>query len=169
MEHPPTVMDRRRRDSPARHVARLGAIFLLVTMVSPAGSAVPGAQLWVKTYNGPANLYDAPNALAVSTDGTKVFATGYSRGATSLDDYATVAYEASTGRALGDPLQRPGEPATSRRARVSPDGSSVFVTGTSWTTNRIDYATMAYDASTGDELWIKRYSTTRTPKPGRSQ
>src|SRR5262249_50773411 len=36
---------------------------------------------------------------------------------------------------------------------VSPDGSTVFVTGTSAS----DYATVAYDASTGAKLWVERY------------
>src|SRR5207244_2654437 len=41
---------------------------------------------------------------------------------------------------------------------VSPDGSMVFVTGTSdapWSAE--DYATVAYDASRGARLWLRRY------------
>jgi DNA-binding beta-propeller fold protein YncE len=42
---------------------------------------------------------------------------------------------------------------------VSPDGGTVFVTGSSEgnRTNR-DYATVAYNAATGQQLWVRRYN-----------
>jgi hypothetical protein len=41
---------------------------------------------------------------------------------------------------------------------VSPDGSTVFVTGESaGTSGYQDYATVAYSASTGARLWTSRY------------
>jgi DNA-binding beta-propeller fold protein YncE len=40
---------------------------------------------------------------------------------------------------------------------VSPDGARVFVTGSSDEGETSDYATVAYDASSGVELWVKRY------------
>ena len=41
---------------------------------------------------------------------------------------------------------------------VSPDGSTVFVTGRSMgKTTSFDYGTVAYDASTGAQLWVRRY------------
>ena len=55
-------------------------------------------------------------------------------------------------------------------AGVSPDGSKVFVTGYSvGSASGYDYATVAYDASTGSELWVKRYdgpgTATTAPPP----
>jgi DNA-binding beta-propeller fold protein YncE len=45
-----------------------------------------------------------------------------------------------------------------RSVAVSPDGSRVFVTGSSaTTTGGFAYATVAYDAATGARLWVARY------------
>jgi outer membrane protein assembly factor BamB len=38
---------------------------------------------------------------------------------------------------------------------VSPGGKAVFVTGTAG----YDYATVAYNAASGTQLWVKRYTT----------
>src|SRR5439155_201224 len=119
-----------------------------------------GGLLWVRRYNGPANGDDAALALGVSPGGSKVFVTGYSTGSTSSYDYATVAYNASTGARLW--VKRYNGPANGADAAfalgVSPDGSKVFVTGYSnGSTSSFDYATVAHDASTGVLLWVRRY------------
>src|SRR5439155_15895917 len=90
-------------------------------------------------------------------DGSKVFVTGESdSGRVTGFDYATVAYDASTGAKLWVARFKRGRDA--RSVAVSPDGSNVFVTGGSdGIINGIDYATGAYDASTGVKLWAKRY------------
>ena len=126
-----------------------------------AYDAPTGAQLWAERYDGPINGVDGAFAVGVSPDGATVFVTGLSYGVSSGDDYATVAYDASTGAQLW--VSRYDGPANAiddaYALGVSPDGAKVFVTGWSdGVTSSFDYATVAYDASTGGELWVSRYN-----------
>jgi hypothetical protein len=120
-----------------------------------AYAASDGTELWVQRYDGPANLSDRATDLGVSSDGSKVFATGFSVGTMGFYDYATVAYDAFTGNELW--VKRYNGPANrndvATATGVSPDGSELFVTGTS----KNDYATVAYATSSGAELWVQRY------------
>ena len=102
-----------------------------------------GAKLWTKIYNGP------DHSIAVSPDGTKVY--GGSDGA-----FASGAYDASTGAKLWAKVYDGSGSSSSIAA--SPDGTKVFVTGqVADPGGGADYATVAYDAFTGAELWAKRY------------
>ena len=123
-----------------------------------------GARLWTMRYDGTASGIDYARSAAVSPDGTEVFVTGYSSGSTSDWDYATVGYDASTGAELW--ASRYNGPSNgydfASAVAVSPDGSTVFVTGHSLSsTTYDDYATVAYDAETGTELWATRYNGPR--------
>jgi hypothetical protein len=149
---------------PVRSLSRLAAAVTLamVSMGSFPGiaSAVPGSQLWATRYNGPGNSDDGATALGVSPDGSTVFVTGTVSGSMGYFDYGTVALDASTGTELW--AKRYNGPANSddyaEELGVSPDGSKVFVTGESFGSASFDFATVAYDASTGAKLWAKRYS-----------
>jgi hypothetical protein len=126
-----------------------------------AYNAATGAQLWAQRYNGPANGNDYALSVAVSPGGTRVFVTGSSQGAGSGSDYATVAYSAATGAQLW--AQRYNGPANGNdgasSVRVSPGGTRVFVTGDSQgARSHQDYATVAYSAATGAQLWAQRYN-----------
>ena len=131
-----------------------------------AYNAATGAQLWVKSYNRPG--YDYANALAVSPTGSTVFVTGTSPGATSANDYATVAYDAATGAQVW--VKRYNGPGNgnddARSVAVSPAGTTVFVTGQSTGATSNDYATAAYDAATGAQLWVRRYTGPGTSGDG---
>jgi outer membrane protein assembly factor BamB len=124
--------------------------------------AVPGAKLWVRRYHGPGKDSDAASSVAVSPSGGRVFVTGYSTDATSFNsDYLTVAYNAATGARLW--TARYNGLGSARAVAVSPDGSTVFVTGASSALGSgPDYATVAYRASDGTQLWVARFNGTGT-------
>ncbi len=132
------------------------------TRGEPQAPAVPGAQLWVRRYNGPGNNLgndDVARSVAVSPDGTTVYVTGYSQGTIS-DEYATIAYNTATGARLW--VSRYNDPsnygAEANSVAVSPDGDTVFVTGSdNAASNGEDYVTVAYNAATGAQLWVSRY------------
>ena len=130
---------------------------------SPAAAhplAVPGAKLWVQRYNGPGNGSDVANSVAVSPGGGTVFVTGASTGATSSSDYLTVAYNAATGARLWTARYNgPGNGDDGAASvAVSPDGATVFVTGTSGGASNSDFATVAYRAADGTQLWAARFN-----------
>jgi DNA-binding beta-propeller fold protein YncE len=125
-----------------------------------AYDAATGKARWAARYKGPGDASDTVNAIAVSPDGSRVFVTGESFSGDDSDyDYATIAYDASTGARVW--LKRYNGPRhdhdLAESISVSPDGSKVFVTGQSLGDNDYDYLTVAYDASTGARLWARRY------------
>ncbi|HEX9519805.1 MAG TPA: hypothetical protein VF940_26965, partial [Streptosporangiaceae bacterium] len=84
--------------------------------------------------------------LAVSPAGGTVYVTGGDTGTSGSDDYATIAYDATTGARLwvaryNGPVGQNGANALA----VSPHSGTVYVTGQSLGTNSgYDYATVAY-------------------------
>jgi putative pyrroloquinoline-quinone binding quinoprotein len=129
--------------------------------VTVAYDAVTGARLWTARYNGPGNGLDEAHSVAVSPGGRAVFVTGTSPGRASEHDYATVAYDATSGARLW--VRRYNGPGNSyddaARVAVSSSGRTVFVTGFSaGAASGFDYATVAYDARTGAQLWVSRYN-----------
>jgi DNA-binding beta-propeller fold protein YncE len=136
-----------------------------------AYSATTGAQLWVKRYNGPGSGDDQAYSVAVSPNGKAVFVTGYSEGAAESRAYATVAYNAATGAQLWvKRYNGPGNFGEAYSVAVSPNGSTVYVTGYSYGSveGGEGYATIAYDAATGAQLWAARYSPPAPPGVARS-
>jgi DNA-binding beta-propeller fold protein YncE len=131
-----------------------------------AYNAATGAKLWLTRYNGPAKALDSATSVAVSPGSATIFVTGESTGTSSGLDYATIAYNATTGaqrwvkryNGAGNSLDLASSVA------VSPDGTTVFVTGrttsvfTGGSSQGLDYATVAYNATTGAQLWVKRYN-----------
>jgi WD40 repeat protein len=148
-----------------RQMVSLIVSTLVVLLLSGAGLArasgkiAIGDQLWVSTYAGSQNGLDNANAMVMSPDGSAVFVTGFSDG--QEEDYATVAYDAVTGHGLWTSRYDGGHRNDNAHAiAVSPDGSAIFVTGSSDRRGTgEDYATVAYDSVVGKLLWVSRYST----------
>jgi DNA-binding beta-propeller fold protein YncE len=131
-----------------------------VDYATVAYNAATGARLWAARYDAPANTWDAASSVAVSPTGRAVFVTGVSQGRASGLDYATVAYNAATGARLW--VRRYNGPGNgddgATSMAVSPTGGTVFVTGYSQgTAPGFGYATVAYNAMTGAQLWVARY------------
>src|SRR5439155_23565243 len=126
-----------------------------------AYDAATGTQLWLAVYNE-SGYGGTPYALGISPDGAMVFVTGDDYGSQSTaEGYGTVAYDAATGAELWVAIYNgPADGIDfANSLGVSPDGATVFVTGSSQGSGtQNDYATVAYDAATGTQLWVTRYN-----------
>jgi WD40 repeat protein len=125
-------------------------------------SAATGAQRWQATYRGP-GASAATTGIALSPDGSAVYVTGSAGQASGLFEYATIAYNAATGHQLWlANYSTPNVDDNAAGLAVGPDGSTVYVTGTSIAgfSTPADYATVAYRATSGDQLWAARYTVT---------
>jgi hypothetical protein len=126
--------------------------------------ATTGAQVWQATYHGPAGPTGAGSTdIALSPDGSAVYVTGSAGQANGLNEYATIGYDAATGRQLWLANYRTATVNDNATGlAVSPDGSTVYVTGTSIANYNTpaDYATVAYRATSGAQLWAARYAVT---------
>lgn len=130
----------------------------------PSGSQ---REVWVARYDGPGTSFgpaaDRAHDVVFAPDGQTVYVSGSSYAAIPgllSPDYATAAYDAETGRQLW--LARYDGPVggsdDQTALAVTPDGSKVFITGISTGKGTgSDFATIAYDAKTGEQLWLARY------------
>ena len=125
--------------------------------------ASTGQRIWQRRYAGPAGGSGYARALALTPDGATLLVTGGSAAANERTDFATLAYDASTGAQLwvrrydGPGARRHGNDAANAIA-VSPDGATAYVTGSSaGSLTNLDHATIAYDTATGRRIWTHRY------------
>jgi len=129
-------------------------------MLTVKYSGVDGSVLWQQRYNGAANSYDSPSALAIDGSGN-VVVTGVSNARFTLDEelvggeYYTAKYAAADGALLWDKRYNGLENIFDRAQAVAVDGSgNVVVTGVS---DGDDY-TAKYAAADGALLWEQRYN-----------
>ena len=111
-----------------------------------------GSQLWVTSYNGPANAWDEATALAVDAFGN-VYVTGRSRGSDTRSDYATIKYNSEGVEQWVARYNGSGDSWDEANALVVDASGNVYVTGGS----EGDYATVKYN-SEGVEQWVARYN-----------
>ena len=138
-------------------------------VVSPDGSQVYIAGTMAVGYDAAtgAQRWAAPTGLSrggflgVSPDGSRVFVTGSSANGNGTLRYTTRAFNAATGAVLWTAFDHgPGTGDDQAQSlAVSPDGSRVFVTGSSSDPKgTFRYTTIAFDAATGARRWVARYS-----------
>jgi hypothetical protein len=138
-------------------------------VVSPDGSEVYIAGTMAVGYDAAtgAQRWAAPTGLSrggflgVSPDGSRVFVTGSSANGNGTLRYTTRAFNAATGAVLWTAFDHgPGTGDDQAQSlAVSPDGSRVFVTGSSSDPKgTFRYTTIAFDAATGARRWVARYS-----------
>ena len=114
-----------------------------------------GNEIWVRRYNGPGNSSDEAYAVAVDGAGN-VFVTGESVSGT-LEDFATLKYDANGLLLWARRYNGPGNDYDSPVALAVDAAGSVYVTGSSGSAaGHPDYATLKYDA-TGNQSWVRRY------------
>lgn len=119
-----------------------------------------GAQIWLtNTFGGPDD--ELAFAMGVSPDGDRIFIAGETRVPNSIYDFLTIALDSASGAVLW--TRTYDGPAGSNDVvnsmASSPDGSRVVVTGRSHggALSRNDMATIAYDATSGQQLWVTRF------------
>ena len=133
---------------------RGGMVFVAGSTGLVAYDASTGAKLWD-------NSGGSGRSVAVTPDGHVVFVIKPIHTSGGTWDFSTAAFDAATGRQLWARRYNGRANGDDRPAAlaVSPGGGAVFVTGTSQgRTSGRDYATVAYAAATGKQLWVSRYN-----------
>jgi hypothetical protein len=119
-----------------------------------------GVEQWFQSWNGPGSANDRAVAIAVDAAGS-AYVTGKSATDTSTAghfQFATVKYASDTGAQLWA-ARYDGTGKSNVPVAIALGASAVYVTGASaGASGDDDYATVAYDASGGNELWATRYN-----------
>jgi hypothetical protein len=137
--------------------------------VTLAYSTRNGAQRWARYYNGFQDGNNIPTGIAVDHRGSRVFMTGMAQYAGSIAApiyrYQTIAYDVRSGRAVWSHafVGTTGNTDIPAAIGVSPDGTRVYVTGSSAQADRVQgqaepvngvSTTIAYYAASGRQRWI---------------
>ncbi|WP_375433976.1 SBBP repeat-containing protein [uncultured Hymenobacter sp.] len=120
-----------------------------------------GQPLWEAAYSGVGSGNGLATDVAVDASGN-VLVTGQSIGTTGSYDYATVKYATSGQQQWVARYNGPGNRSDqAAKLAVDPSTGNVYVTGRSYSATAFtssDYATLKYEAATGQQLWAARYN-----------
>ncbi|MGW4793215.1 S8 family serine peptidase [Nonomuraea sp. NPDC004297] len=119
-----------------------------------------GKEKWQARFDGPGHGTDDPRVIELTPDATKVFVSGQSSGekGTGLADWGTVAYDAATGQQLWTAMRNGPANGIDISSGMAADERAVYVTGSVVTRDtQSDVLTVAYDVTTGKELWADQY------------
>ncbi len=150
-------------------ISRMLIFLVALLLVAPTAIAEAvlsasgeGAQRWATSYQPDSPAFST--AVTLSPTGSTVYVTGGTVFGSS-SKFATLAYDASTGTkkwGANYPSTSSPEYGRGNAITVSPDGATVFVTGSSSCrdcTNPFEgFSTVAYEASTGNRLWVARHA-----------
>lgn len=130
-----------------------------------------GRRLWVARYDG-IGAHRSDRAMAVAADANRFYVTGDSWAGTSGSayDYATVAYDARTGRPAWDARWSGGRGGFNSPTAVAASHGRVVVTGQATAAagdDGNDAGTVAFDALTGKRLWQSTFGPPRHDDYGR--
>jgi hypothetical protein len=114
--------------------------------------------LWVARYDGPDNLADEVEAIAVDDSGN-VYITGHSYSSSHGRDIVTIKYDSSDGNEVwAERYNGPGDDWDYASAVAVDDSGNVYVTGTSAGAGTSDdTVTIKYEPD-GNEAWAARYN-----------
>jgi uncharacterized delta-60 repeat protein len=116
-----------------------------------------GVEQWVQRYNGPGDSSDYAYAIALDSL-SNVYVTGYSYGAGTDYDYATVKYNSAGVEQWVQRYNGPGNEWDGAYSLAVDGQGNVYVTGPSCgSATSYDYATVKYN-SAGVQQWVQRYN-----------
>ncbi len=116
-----------------------------------------GVEQWVRKYNGPGNVQDKANSIALDSSGN-VYITGLSAGSGTGWDYATIKYNTNGVEQWVRRYNGTGNSEDMATSIALDASGNVYVTGESYGAGtNSDYATIKYNTN-GIEQWVRRYN-----------
>lgn len=134
----------------------------LTTVMVTVKYSSSGEEVWINQFSEGMN--NSSSGIALDQTGG-VYVTGSSQG-TNGGEYITIRYDAASGtqswvsRYRGEPEEWSWSEAT---AITTDEAGGVYVSGTTYGSSGYYYATIRYDAGSGDESWVSRHTDEEEP------
>ena len=117
-----------------------------------AYDSATGEEVWTKTFQDPTPGFDYGNALVVAPDSATIFVTG-----NSTTGYRTFAHAAADGSVVWNSTFPGVDEQGGEDIELSPDGTRVYVVGTTPDIVASAYGVVAYNTATGAQVWSATY------------